>query len=215
MLRDPYEERFMPSILILNIKDLVYKARLTWGDWNRHDQVGFKDTEVSMIMEQYPPLPIIMVKMGWKRFTPTDQEHWEDLVAGGNNVFEQENGQVYEHTPCLPFYFKSETADYGTQRKVVWFTRLEDDSIVECKVHLSHSDPSYWTGDVKRAVNGTIIKAKYQFHPQIGGTYSTISWWTEGNTGGSVTVYWPWPDKFHHQTWGDVIDFTARNEARE
>jgi hypothetical protein len=27
MLRDPYEERFMPSILILNIKDLVYKAR--------------------------------------------------------------------------------------------------------------------------------------------------------------------------------------------
>ena len=213
MMPDPIDKQFMPRIYIVTTQGLGHEANLTWGNWGTNS-VTFKDTEVSMLMLQYPPIPMMLVEHGSKSFRPTNQETWDRLWT--DNSIKHENNTIETRHPVSPFTFHMRWAEHGAQTTVEWFSKLED-TVVKCKVHLSpHKDPSYmrpvFLKDV-RGYNTRAVAPKFEVNPYLNGSYQTISWWSPPPSE-RRTFYWWYPEE-EDRIWGNIIDNEVRNEARE
>lgn len=201
MLPTPVDERFEPDVDTDIYRQLGFYGALEFGIYD-----PIKDTEVSILMCQYPPEPMYMVE-GTREFKHTTQEHWDDIWFA--NDIDLPNGSIEYHIPISPFVVH---ASYiGQSLRVIWHTKVGD-VILRCIARLDQDeDASYWEDRRPKARK----YHQYVFHHQFAGPIHTIQWWTENRTGGNVTVYWEWPDTEEYRKWGDVIDFMPRNEARE
>jgi hypothetical protein len=213
------DERFMPKIHVLGpnlATRLGYVASLHFGDQDPWDDIEpyVTDTEVSILMEQYPPIPMAMRDSTFKRFVPTTQALWDSYWQ--NNIVDNPNGTTTEFHPVAPFTFNMETAPHSTKTLVKWFSDLGPYTVV-CVAHLNPAkDPSYFRTGFAYNPTRVVLMACI---PQLGGTYTQISWATgqpisRHKTHGSYTFYWGWPSA-DDMEWGNVIDFTPRNEVRE
>lgn len=217
-LPDPIDSEWMPNVFIVGIKQLPQFAALTWGGWSGTDK-KFKDTEVSILMQQYPPLPMAMIKDNSRAFRPIDQAEWARLMAGEGHVLsigDEARSRLLNVeprrwesnvVPVAPFIMVSWFADYGLALFVEWYTEIEG-KIIHCKVYLNLY-PAAWEIDRNHFRNVT----KSRFLPNIGGAYQEIKWWSVENTS-RRTIYWPFPEE-GSLSWGNVIDYGPRNEARE
>jgi hypothetical protein len=164
-------------------------------------------------MAQYVPIPMVMREDFAKSFRPTTQELWDSYWQ--NNIVDNPNGTTTEFHPVAPFTFNMETAPYGSKTLVKWFADVGEFTVV-CVAHLDPvKDPSLF----HRTASGSGVNAKVAIrncYPQLGGTYTQISWATgepisKYKTSARYTFYWGWPSADDM----NVIDFTPRNEARE
>lgn len=215
------DERFMPKIHVLGpnlATRLGYVASLHFGDQDPWDDIEpyVTDTEVSILMEQYSPIPMVMREGTFKRFVPTTQALWDSYWQ--DNIVYNPNGTTMEFHPVAPFTFNMETSPHSTKTLVKWFADLGPYTMV-CVAHLDpHKDASW----IHRTASGSGGNAKAIIRkaiPNLGGTYTQISWATgepisKYKTQGSYTFYWGWPSA-DDMEWGNVIDFTPRNEVRE
>lgn len=200
-LPTPVDDRFEPDVDTSIYKRLGFYGALEFGI---HDPI--KDTEVSILMCQYPPEPMYMVE-GTRGFMPTTQEHWDFLWF--DNSIELPNGAYEKRIPISPFVVNVRYT--GQSLRIVWHTKVAN-VILRCVARLDQAaDASYWTDWKPKAWK----YHDYRFTPEFSGPYVQIKWWTEHKDGGHITIYWEWPDTQEYRQWGDVIDFTRRNEMRE
>lgn len=228
-LPDPIDENWMPRIFISTVNGLAESVRLTFGD-RSGSAFKFRDTEVSILMEQYPPLPMVMVKDHTRNWRVTDQDTWNDLNAGGDNVLspgDEARARLLGTrpvptdafiTPVAPFRMEAEESHGEQSLAIVWYTRLGKDTVARCAAFLdAYRDPAEWDTDrISYDKNGNPTRRRAtrgKFIPNVAGTYEGINWWSPPDTF-KTTIYWPWPSD-DDRTWGNVIDCGPRNEARE
>lgn len=207
MLPDPIDAKFMPAVIPFKTKH--HDGMLTFDD--------LLDTEVSILMSQYRPLPLVNEReWGSPSFFPVEQEDWDEYWF--DNTFTYGNGIDVYRNPVSPFTFHVKWHESIRQKELMvqWYSRLSDETLVTCRAKLNvNQDATEWITRNLTDKNGRVYRTEIvDADPFLSGTYDKIKWATIAKRSFHYTYYWAWPSEYDRE-WGHVIDSTTRNKFRE